>query len=261
MRIVRHDGRDVDGERSGTAATGVFAAFDWRQLALDPIGPRLISKAAQNAATMLRHFQPQFHAQLTADLGHYSNLQSINSEDTVSGSVFESHDPKYWLNAMLDAAFGVAARPSAWRVGLWERTVHPDTGTTANGPEADVVLDAEGWRYVIEAKWLSDVEDGQGAGRNLTQLDLRAHHAAAGGAPQSQRGVIAIVPTPQRYLCKSRPVFSSYFEPDGSTYRALPRAVALGAQVVTWESIAGLLARSPTTANVKDYLLWRLSNI
>ena len=67
---MRYDGVAVHGAQSGG---GVFAAFDWRHLALEPVGPRLISKAAEDAASMLRHFAPQFKTQLTAVLGHYTN--------------------------------------------------------------------------------------------------------------------------------------------------------------------------------------------
>ena len=61
---------------------------------------------------MLRNFPPKDHAQLTSTLGHYSNVQSINSEETVTWSVFGAANPTPWLPDLRALAFGPAVRPS-----------------------------------------------------------------------------------------------------------------------------------------------------
>ena len=261
MTIERFDGLPVPGAFS--RGSRVFAAFDWRIMALEPHGPPILAKAQEGNVTMLRYFPPQHHAPLTSTSGHYSNAQSINSEDTVTWSVFGAANPAPWLPDLLALAFGSSARPSAWTTKLWERTPHPDTGNPAHGPEADGQLDAPGWRYVIEAKWLSDLDGNQGAGKDSTQLDMRAHAARAGGLPPDRCGVLVIAPSPARYEFgrqKAKSVFREYFEPVGDSHRSLPKATALGAVAVTWEGIAALLEKHPSFARVRQYLDWRLSH-
>src|SRR4051812_24341250 len=108
MTIQRFDGITIDGARSH--GSGVFAAHDWRLMALEPHGAPIIAKANQSSTKTLRSFLSIDHAALTSTLGHYSSVQSINSEDTVTWSVFGATDPTPWLSDLLTVTFGPAIR-------------------------------------------------------------------------------------------------------------------------------------------------------
>jgi hypothetical protein len=148
------DGTVIEG---GISKTGTFAAFDWERLVLPPIRGRILDKAAANADWRLDGFTQRDRERLTNKLGHYSDVQSLNCEDTFTYSVFGFADEEVWLNDMLSDLFGPAERPDVWNPALWSRIRHPDTGKVEHGPESDVVLENGGWRYVIEAKWTQDI--------------------------------------------------------------------------------------------------------
>lgn len=257
MCITRYDELEIPGARSRGAGR-VFSAIDWAHFALEPIGPEILRKAESSSAS-LNAYDGRLHRALTAVLGRYSAVQSENSEDTVTWSVFGAVDPNPWLPLLLNAAFANRTHTRSWNRRLWDQLPHPQTGGKM-GPEADVIFDAADapdWRYVVEAKWLSDIGKNLGIGDDMTQLDFHAATARATGTP-GQCGVLVIAPSPQRYLRTSHPIFSTYFEAVGDGYRALDRAKALEAKAVTWEAIVAMLRAHPDHVRVADYLDWRL---
>lgn len=263
--IIGPDGQTIAGSRS---KGGTFAAFNWEQLVLGPPGQGIRRKAADPKRRRLLGFPAADQTALSSTLGHYSDVQSLNSEDTVTASVFENARAAPFTTELLRGAFGDEhLRPREWIATLWQRLPHPKTGATRSGPEADVVLDGGAgdgaWRYVVEAKWTSDIGDRQqGAAGLVTQMEMRAFGAAKGSdgsdIDRARRGVLVIVPSPDRYRCDSHPVFTRYFVRDGSGYLPLPAADAVQARAVTWETIS-TLARQAGDAELARYLDWRLS--
>jgi hypothetical protein len=237
----------------------VFAAHDWRDLVLQSGAP--IEAKARVSSVHASAFADADRVLLEQCDGRYCDLQSIQSEDTVTWSVFGVFGVAEWAPDLLSLAFGRSSRPTTWRAEFWRRLPHPDTGMVGHGPEADILLEAEGgWFYAVEAKWLSDVGSAQGRSRKITQLEMRAASVAKWGAHPAQRGVIVVALGASDYppAQDRNSVFSRYFQADGNGYRALPEAFSLGAVAVTWEQIAVLLSRRPEAADVVRYLRWRI---
>jgi hypothetical protein len=99
-------------------------------------------------------------------LGHYTPLQSINSEDVITWSFF---GPAIYGGAALRAAFlrwlltrlRLPAEDTMASIDLWRRVPHPQK-PSAPGPELDALL--HGGRSVLfeEAKWGSPEESARG---------------------------------------------------------------------------------------------------
>ena len=253
--IQGYDGRPVFGAFS---RGGVFAAYDWKDLVFGDTEGEILQKA-KKASGQLKAFPENEHEPLKRVLGLYSDVQSINSEDTVTWSVFH-HAPAVWLPTVLELAFGVASLPALDAPIFWQRIAHPDTGRIAQGPEADVVLNADGWRYVVEAKWGSDIDRAQGREGNMTQLAMRAHLTQQNDLPEGHCGVLVVVPGPSRYRHAVKPdsTFRTFFDVDGERYKSLPSADALSAKAIAWEEIASILSGIPSHRGVAEYLNWRL---
>jgi hypothetical protein len=162
--IERFDGQRIEGSRS--KRSGVFAAFDWEDLVLRASLPIIGKATSVFEKGRLNDFPEEDHRALTRKLGHYSKVQSINSEDTVTWSVLGAYTLDQWIPYVLDLAFGPTHRPVP---NFWARARVMDTR-----PESDVTLQQDYWKYEIESKWLQDIGKGQGQQRDLTQLDLRA---------------------------------------------------------------------------------------
>jgi hypothetical protein len=109
--------------------------------------------------------------------GHYSDLQSLRSEDAVTWSVFGTliyADPAiraaYARELLL--ALDVPVSDREFDVWLWRRVPHPDTGGH-NGPEIDFAIQSEHLLLLGEAKWGSKIGAGQGVNKDENQLSLR----------------------------------------------------------------------------------------
>jgi hypothetical protein len=252
--IHSFDGTPIEG---AVSSSGVFAAFDWRRLALPPIDTPIIRKSRANADARLRGFPLRDHHGLKETLGHYSDVQSLSSEDTVTWSVFGFADQEGWLNDILTEMFGPAERPELWNLELWSRIRHPDTGQVEHGPESDVVIERDTWRYVIEAKWTSDISSHK---NGQTQIDMRAYQAQMNGAPPEKSGVIVIAPSPARYRCATteNSLFRRYFAPLADCYAQLDPARELNAQALTWERLVDVIG-GRGRPQLQDYIDWRLS--
>jgi hypothetical protein len=252
-------GQAIAGARSHR---GVFAAQNWRDMVLDQTGD-IESKARDVAGRASSWFAPDALKLLTSVDGHYSYVQSINSEDTVTWAAFGPRAPDAALSAVLDLAFGKVPRAAEWERLFWRRWPHPQTGRTANGPEPDVTFKADGgWCFVMEAKWAADLDDAQGtAGSSMTQLEMRAAVARAVAHDESRRGVLVIVPGPAKYPYARRGTFARYFDVDGDRYAPRASARALGAQALTWEQVIEILATIDDENELVRYLEWRLSRL
>ena len=249
-------GQTILGARS---RGGTFAARDWRDLVLDPAGA-IETKAAEIAGSAARWFAPAALASLTAVDGHYSYVQSINSEDTVTWAAFGPRASSRAIGEIVNLAFGLQPRPAEWERLYWQRWPHPHTRRTTSGPEPDVTLRADdGWGYVVEAKWAAKLDASQGKGGGLTQLEMRTHVARTLTADARKRGVLVIVPSPARYPYARRGTFAEYFAVEEDHYVPRDLARAQEARALTWEQIVDVLARIDGRSELTDYLAWRIA--
>ena len=256
-------GQQIVGARS--RGSRVFAAFDWRDLVLMPEPP--IEKKAATPSRQAWSFAEEDRARLAERDGRYTDLQSVNSEDSVTWATFGPAVKDRAVHAVVRAAFPSSHSPSSLTRAFWQRYPHPEGGRRKKGPEPDVVLGAVDWCLVTEAKWRADLDGKQGRGGGTGQLEMRTH-VAQQSAPAGFRGVLVVVPSPRRYLkTKRHPVFARYFAPEGDTYRALPACDELATRmevpiaVVTWEQIVEILAGHGTDRDVVAYLRWRLGHL
>ena len=127
-----------------------------------------------------RAFEPGELAAATRVLGFYSDLQSLNSEDALTWSVFGpflAGTPQAraaFLNWLLrELGLDAHADSSRCYVDLWRRIPHPDRPTASGGPELDVVLDGDRAVVFCEAKWRSKEAANQGVSGTKSQLQLR----------------------------------------------------------------------------------------
>ena len=128
-----------------------------------------------------RAFSESDLSQLSAKLGYYCDLQSANSEDAATWSVFGPvvYGPREtrhrFLRALLESA-GIDADenadPSLW---LWRRVPHPEM-LVPGGPEVDFAIRCGSVLVVGESKWLSGVAANQGARGDRDQIELRIQY-------------------------------------------------------------------------------------
>jgi hypothetical protein len=138
--------------------------------------PEIVQKAYGSEA--IHAFAPEDADALRSRLNHYSDLQSLHSEDAVTWSAFGPviYAPKTTqlafakqLLALLNIQPVCDADPHWW---LWRRIPHPDK-PVSGGPEVDVGLHIGNWTILGEAKWGSDVGTGQGVSGSKDQITLR----------------------------------------------------------------------------------------
>lgn len=256
-RIVRYDGREILGSRS--RGSGVFAAFDWKDLVFGNTTGAIVRKA--EAKSNVNDFPVEDRERLTKVLGHYSQVQSINCEDTVTWAVFQDRLHP-WVPDLLRSAAPHRELPDVWRAELWVPSQHPRRPTATRRPEADAMLHGDDWCYAVEAKWLHDIGLHSGSGYQDTQLDYRAHAAREQTGNSATSGVLVIVPSPERYppADDAKSVFRRYFSVAGDRYHPTQAARDLEAVIVTWEEIADRLKWGTIAhQDCGRYLTWRLS--
>jgi len=124
-------------------------------------------------------FDDKARAVLTARLGFYCNLQSINSEDAMTwnyfGPLLAAPQPERvkfinWLEKKLNPQ---AKQNRTCDIDLWRRIPHPDN-QGQSGPEVDFTLIGDRSVVLGEAKWRGTDGKGQGQYGNKTQLQLRS---------------------------------------------------------------------------------------
>jgi hypothetical protein len=252
------DGRDIHGECSKGGQ--IFSALDWRELVLAVGGPyrEAIERKARQPSRHGSAYAPAALNRLKERDGHYCSLQSINSEDTVTWSVFGAHNMAPWVEDLFSLAFGSGTPPAPWKPHFWKRFPHPEK-ESADGPEPDMYFEScNGWSCAVEAKWLNtDLDKGQGYSGNKTQLEMRASFV---------KNQLIIAPSPSRYppATNNSSTFHRYFRVLGDRYEPTYGASELGnIQAATWEQIEALLRQrtEPAAAVVASYLRWRLDKL
>lgn len=116
--------------------------------------------------------------------GKYCALQSLNSEDAVTWSVFGSLQclPEETQLDVHRRLFEALELPPPARVPLvrfWRRVPHPEKPeATASGPELDAEIQSEDSLIIIEAKWNSKVDAKLGTKGDRDQIGLRVDYCA-----------------------------------------------------------------------------------
>lgn len=222
-------------------------------------GQPVVGKALSEKGR-ISDFPPEDRDQLTATLGHYSKLQSANSEDTVTWSVFGSRPFAPWLPLLMARVFQEPTVPTDWSARFWERQAHPDTGLVKHGPESEITLTSPGWCIEVESKWLSDLDGAQGSAKNVSQIQMRAHTAKRNAGENGRWGVLVVAPSPRRYppAARATSVFRAYFDINGTSYLCRPGTEQMRARIITWEEVASFLSTQPGYEAVATYLQWRL---
>ena len=118
-----------------------------------------------------------FNEDIKSSIGYYADLQSLNSEDAITWSVFGTlmySDSQGAIN-FTKKLFSILRLDTTFRevnVWLWRRIPHPDT-SVSGGPEIDFGIQTENTIVLGEAKWLSKIGKRQGKKQNKDQIDLR----------------------------------------------------------------------------------------
>ena len=134
---------------------------------------RKLSKSGHRSA-----FQGEDLDAVVEKLGYYCNLQSVNSEDAITWSVF---GPLIYAPAKVRVEF--CARlfqlieaqldpPQSAKLSLWHSVPHPET-SEPGGPEFDFLIETPKVVVVGEAKWNSSLDVRQGMDKNKDQITIR----------------------------------------------------------------------------------------
>jgi hypothetical protein len=119
-------------------------------------------------------------------LGHYCDLQSLNSEDAITWSFFgpliygEARD-RIAVAHELFRRIGLPPPGEEVIFWLWRRLPHPEKPTSSGGPEVDFGVQSESCCVLGEAKWNSRMGKGQGVDKNRSQLGLRIKYCTSIG--------------------------------------------------------------------------------
>jgi hypothetical protein len=137
--------------------------------------PELLQKLCRSDRSSA--FLAEDQAALTEELGYYSDLQSVHSEDAIQWSYFGplaygAADARVLLSNFLAELVNIPSRNTKCTVALWRRVPHPDT-MGAGGPELDLLIVADSTVFIVESKWRSGEGRWQGMSGKQSQLQLR----------------------------------------------------------------------------------------
>ncbi len=245
-------GNEVEWAKS---AGGVLALANVWENVIRPIGvpwppPELIQKVYQSR--QVRAFRASDSTVATKALGFYSDLQSLHSEDAITWSIFgpvayaTPETRVSFARALLELIDIQSESISIANVWLWRRLPHPDT-LVSGGPEIDFGLQTDDVFLIGEAKWLSSLGVGQGAGRDKIQITLRREFCEKYGH--------RLLPNCRRFVVLGVSLTGGIVP----TTDAMVEGVTVHARDTTWKALADLDVH-PLAAEVRAYLLWKQSN-
>lgn len=182
-------------------------------------------------------------------LGYYCDLQSLNSEDAITWSVFGtiSRSDRKQREAWLADFFRLIdlpaeALPICADICLWRRIPHPDN-LVPGGPEIDFSIITENAVILGEAKWKSGVGKAQGKLKEKDQIQLRGEFLKKYGKkffPQCPYHIVVGI--------------SLY---DNSFKNTVPEGVNF--KTTLWEDVCSLSSH-PLSDEVERYLKWKVEN-
>lgn len=195
-------------------------------------------------------FADELRSRVSAPLGHYCALQSINAEDTITwnffGTLMQAQDTQraQFLNWLCDSLGLPWTSNTRCEIDLWRRIPHPYYPGT-DGPELDAVLDGDQCVVVVEAKWLSPEGTGRGPdGTRVGQMHLRQQFLERWGeALYGPRGKLVL-----------GVVLTGFLVPDYG-----PDEARIAVRSITWSALAGY-AQHPNGDEFARYLAWKLEH-
>ncbi len=158
------------------SAGGVLATYNpFDNLIYDSIFPFPTPEIVQKLYKSRQ--ETAFNEDIKSSIGYYTDLQSLNSEDAITWSIFGTlvYSDSHSLIDFTKKLFSILQLDTTFRavnIWLWRRILHPDTGVSG-GPEIDFGMQTENTLVLGEAKWLSKVGRMQGKRQNKDQIDLR----------------------------------------------------------------------------------------
>lgn len=124
----------------------------------------------------LKDYSDESQKFLTKELGYYSDLQSIKSEDAITWSLFgfiayqKDEIRLRFFNELLEKL--KLKSDTSCEIRLWQRLPHPET-FVSGGPEMDVIIVGKNNLLLIECKWSSGIAKNQGKKKNKSQIEIR----------------------------------------------------------------------------------------
>jgi hypothetical protein len=157
---------------------GVYAVMDYSANLIVPENipwppPEIVQKLYQSRQS--RAFTGEDLRTAERNLGYYSDLQSIHSEDALTWSIFGTlkYSPLSYRLSFMDELLALVGfrshKMESILIDLWRRIPHPDK-LVPGGPEIDVVLQSEKVVVYCEAKWMSKVSGKQGKAEDKDQI-------------------------------------------------------------------------------------------
>jgi hypothetical protein len=182
-------------------------------------------------------------------LGYYCDLQSLNSEDAITWSVFgtiarsDRNHREAWVAdflRLIDIPKEVS--PICADICLWRRIPHPDT-LVSGGPEIDFEIITENAVILGEAKWKSSVGKAQGKLKDKDQIQLRGEWLEKHGNK--------VFPQCKHHVVLGVSLVENSFEnsvPDGVIFKS-----------AVWEEVCKLSSH-PLCEEVARYFNWKVQN-
>jgi hypothetical protein len=250
MQSIRNwRGNDIEVASSGGGVLAVLNPWDnvVRAGVTPWPPPELIQKVYQS-----RHvgaYTGDNTAAVIRELGYYSDLQSLHSEDALTWSFFgpiayAPPDTRARFVASLLRLVRVPQPPGEpATVWLWRRVPHPDT-LVPGGPEMDFGIQTPTVFLLGEAKWKNKVAVRQGVARDKSQLTLRHEFCEKYG---------------RRLLPGCRQFVVLGVSRHGGMVpevEAEAEGVTLCTRDTTWGALAGL-DEHPAAAELRDHLGWK----
>ena len=188
---------------------------------------------------------------VTSHFGHYTDLQSVHSEDAITWNVF---GPVAHAGADVRSAFfrellslmGMIDESRSVEICLWRRVPHPDT-LVPGGPELDFLIQTADTVIFGEAKWRSSVGSGQGVNRDKDQITLRREFLEKFG-PRVFEGVT-------RFIILG----ASWEDPVLEDRDSVIPGAELYCRNLRWEALCNLSSH-PARAELQAYYAWKVAH-
>ena len=205
--------------------------------------PEIVQKLYKSR--QIRAFSGEDKTICMSGVGFYCDLQSINSEDAITWSIFgtAARAPQLELELWLSDLMSLLALPdvdtSGAEVFLWRRIPHPDN-LVPGGPEIDVGISTSNALILGEAKWQSGVGTAQGKKKDKDQIQLRGEFLL--------NQVPKFYPSCSEVAVLGISLFENAFvdtTPEGIAFRS-----------TTWDKICSLQSH-PHSNELQRYLKWK----
>jgi len=211
--------------------------------------PEVVQKLYQSR--QLRAFDNVEAETASAGLGFYTDLQSLQSEDAITWSVFGPlvYQDEPTRRRYTDSLFNCLGLPcradGSVCIWLWRRLPHPDT-LVSGGPEIDFGIQSNNVLILGEAKWGSPVGAKQGAAKDKDQIQLRREFIEKYGEK--------LYPSCRHFVVLGVSISGGL---TSNTDLSLGTSSYLTHRDTTWD-ILGRIKEHPLTNELNAYYRWKL---